>query len=80
MAVSEEWPYPDLDLKCPHCPYCGAPARMMLGPGVHPMAFCTADGCPCFTWDPSKAAAELLPGEQMVIRDGEGNPVDPDLS
>jgi hypothetical protein len=54
------WPYADLHLATPNCPYCGWQAKMMVGTNVHPMAFCSNDDCPSFNWDPSVPAAKLL--------------------
>jgi hypothetical protein len=58
--MTDEWPYPDLQLKTPNCPYCGAAARIMVGANIRPMAWCPTDDCDAVTWDPTVAAAQLI--------------------
>jgi len=57
---SQQWPYVDLPLKTPHCPWCGSPGVGLVGLWIHPIFFCKDDDCPALSWDPSLAALELL--------------------
>lgn len=57
--MSRDWPYNDLVCRTPDCPMCGHPGAMLVGPMLHPMAFCENEDCPALTWDPTKSWAEL---------------------
>jgi len=57
---TNDWPYPDLELRSPTCPLCGQAALLLVATNVHPQAFCTWDACKAFTWDPTASTADLL--------------------
>jgi hypothetical protein len=60
VGQSAPWPYKDLQLKTPNCPYCGAPGMLLVGANLYPMGWCPTEDCKALSWDPSKAALELL--------------------
>jgi len=57
---STHWPYADLPLKCPHCPWCGSPPVGLIASTIYPTFFCRNEECPALTWDPTLPAIELL--------------------
>ena len=54
------WPYEDLDLVAPFCAVCGSFPMLMVAPNLHPTAFCQTDGCPAFSWDPSRTYVSAM--------------------
>lgn len=61
------WPYPDLDLRCPRCPACGAANAFPYGPGMHPQGMCSNDDCNVLMFSPLRTPMENLVGGKRLV-------------
>lgn len=64
-----DWPYDDLVLRTPHCPWCGAQARILVGQNLHPMAWCPDDECQALSWDPTQTAKRLIENATRLVQE-----------
>ena len=79
---SAMWPYDDLQLRTYFCPWCGSIPEVVVGPLIHPMAWCVNDVCQVVMFDPSRTAKENVEGAMpigehvvSVADDGPSTPV-----
>jgi len=66
-----QWPYDDLVLRSPRCPWCGFTASLLVGTSITPRGLCLTADCRVMSFDPTRTWLELV--DDLLYRLGKGS-------